>query len=374
MRIKDVVVKIVNVSIYTNWIIVILHTDEGVCGYGDATLDTMEFKVKQAIEAIAERIIGKNVLDCSVELADNADGMVGAAAVSGLNIALWDLKAKAVGLPIYQLLGGLQHRRVPTYVSFNRSLKGRTPDDFSKMVETLMAGGDRAFKCAPFDEYFWREPIGSETLLSRGFERVKAIRETIGNEAELSVDCHWRFEYSTALKVAEALQAYRLFWIEAPLPETDAAQLSRLRHAIHQRIAGCEMQTSLSQYLPMLEQKALDVYMSDVKYIGGISGLKRAASLVETFDCQFSPHNMTSPISTAATLHVMASEHNILTMEHHCEESGVVSELFDTSFTHADGCFIVSDEPGLGITFDEKKADSFPYRKPQPLRKNMLGG
>ena len=85
MRIKDVVVKIVNVSIYTNWIIVILHTDEGVCGYGDATLDTMEFKVKQAIEAIAERIIGKNVLDCSVELADNADGMVGAAAVSGLS-------------------------------------------------------------------------------------------------------------------------------------------------------------------------------------------------------------------------------------------------------------------------------------------------
>lgn len=313
MKITNVSSKIVNVSEFTNWIFVIIETNEGLTGLGESTQDGYEFEVTKAIEKEAAFLIGKDPLKARVTPIMGYGGMIHAAAISGLDQALWDLKGKILGVPVYELLGGAYREQIPMYANINRACKIRTPDGFAAFAARAIASGYNAIKCAPFDKYVWRDPIGKQHDIELAMRRLTAVRESIGVHAELHVECHWRFDTATAIQIGQRLRDLRPFWFEAPIRENNPEATKQIKLQTGLRISGGEMQVSHEEYVPLLQAQAIDVYMPDIKYIGGITGIMKAAALVEAYDLYIAPHNPSGPVATAATLHIAAAVSNLLT-------------------------------------------------------------
>jgi len=375
MKIRSIRSEIVHASKWSNYIFVIIETDEGVIGYGDATLDGLEFEVVQAIKNMAEPLIGKDAVSASLTPQATGGGLITAAAASGIDIALWDIKGKALGVPVYKLLGGAVRKDVPVYAAFNRYIKDRTPEGFGKMAIQLVEEGNKAMKCHPFDGVSWRTPFAEQRkYVDEGIARFVAMREAVGNEIAIGVDAHWRFDLKTALYVADKIRPYDPFWLETPIAEKKPELLREFRMQSGLTLAGGEMQTCAADMLPLLQLNCYDVYMPDVRYVGGISGMMKLSAVLEAYDVLISPHNMCSVITCAASLHCASAMRHLMHLEYHPPESPWLPELSDTVFSVKDGMFTVPDTPGLGIELNLGLLKKYPYEKAVPIRLNMLGG
>ena len=374
MRITEIYAEVVNASIYSNYVFVIAKTDEGVTGFGDATLDGLEFEVVAAVRNMGSKLIGKDVLHDNLEVSGDGGGLITAAAASGIDIAMWDLKGKALNVPVYQLLGGARRKEIPVYASFNRAIKDRTPQGFGEFSKELVSRGNRALKCHPFDGVSWKTPLENQKkLVDTGCERFIAMREAVGDEIAVGVDAHWRFDMKTAMYVADRLRPYHPFWIETPIPEKKPELLREFRMKCGVLVAGAEMQAGGDAILPLLKNQALDVYMPDIRYVGGITGMMKMNSLLEAYDVLVSPHNMCSVITCASSLHVSAVMKNFMHLEYHPAEAPWLRDFSDTYWDVKDGKFSIPEGPGLGVNLDLNLLKEHPYKKAQPLRLNMLG-
>ncbi len=374
MKITGIRAEVVHASIYSNYVFVIADTDEGVTGFGDATLDGLEFEVVAAVNNLGARLTGKDVLNDNLCLSGEGGGLVTAAAASGIDIAMWDLKGKALGLPVYQLLGGAIRKQIPVYASFNRVIRDRTPEGFGRFAQELVSQGNKALKCHPFDGVSWRTPLDRQReLVDAGCQRFIAMREAVGDKIAIGADAHWRFDLPTALYVAERLRPYRPFWLETPIPEKKPELLRAFREKSGLLVAGGEMQTGAQAVLPLLENHCMDVYMPDIRYVGGITGMMKMNALLETYDVLISPHNMCSVITCAASLHTAAVMKNFMHLEYHPAEAPWLREFSDRYWDVHDGCFEVPEGPGLGVNLDLEMLRKHPYEKAQPVRLNMLG-
>ena len=374
MSITEIYAEVVNASIYSNYVFVIAKTDEGVTGFGDATLDGLEFEVVAAVHNLGSKLIGKDVLNDNLEVLGDGGGLITAAAASGIDIAMWDLKGKALNVPVYQLLGGARRKEIPVYASFNRAIKDRTPQGFGEFAKELVSRGNRALKCHPFDGVSWKTPLENQKkLVDTGCERFIAMREAVGDEIAVGVDAHWRFDMKTALYVADRLRPYHPFWIETPIPEKKTELLREFRMKCGTLVAGAEMHVGGDAILPLLKNQALDVYMPDIRYVGGITGMMKMNSLLEAYDVLVSPHNMCSVITCASSLHVSAVMKNFMHLEYHPAEAPWLRDFSDTYWDVKDGKFSIPEGPGLGVNLDLNLLKEHPYKKARPLRLNMLG-
>jgi galactonate dehydratase len=266
------------------------------------------------------------------------DGQVdaAAAAASAIDMALWDLQGQQEGQPLVNLLGLVVNDPVPLYANINRRTADRSPKGFADSARRAAASGFGAIKIAPFDGL---TPAQAGSAMGRaavdaGMTRIAAVREAIGPEATLLVDCHWRLDTDTALALMDDLARLGLAWFECPLPETAAhfADIRRLRSAANDRgirLAGGERQTGLSGFTPMLEAGLYDVIMPDVKYAGGLAGLHEIAEFAFRRGTLVSPHNPTGPIAHAVSLHVAASLPGMPFLEMQLEESPAFFDLAD---------------------------------------------
>lgn len=374
MKITEIYAEVVNASIYSNYVFVIAKTDEGVIGFGDATLDGLEFEVVAAVNNLGSRLIGKDVLKDNLEVSGDGGGLITAAASSGIDIAMWDLKGKALNVPVYQLLGGARRKEIPVYASFNRAIKDRTPQGFGEFAKELVRQGNRALKCHPFDGVSWKTPLENQKkLVDTGCERFIAMREAVGDDIAIGVDAHWRFDMKTAMYVADRLRPYNPFWIETPIPEKKPELLREFRLKCGALVAGGEMQVGGDSILPLLKNQALDVYMPDIRYVGGITGMMKMNSVLEAYDVLVSPHNMCSVITCASSLHVSAVMKNFMHLEYHPAEAPWLRQFSDRYWDVHDGLFTIPEGPGLGVNLDLNLLKEYPYQKAQPLRLNMLG-
>ncbi len=374
MKITNIRAEVVHASVYSNYIFVIAETDQGVTGFGDATLDGLEFEVAAAINNMGEKLIGKDVLKDKISPAAGGGGLITAAAASGIDIAMWDLKGKALDVPLYQLLGGAIRTEVPVYASFNRSIRDRTPEGFGKFAAGLVAEGNKAMKCHPFDGVSWRTPLSNQRkLIDMGCERFIAMREAAGDDVEIGIDAHWRLDMNTAAYIADRIRPYRPFWFETPIPEKKPELIRELRNRCGIPIAGGEMQTGAGEILPLLQNNCMDVYMPDIRYVGGVTGMMKMSAVLETYDVLISPHNMCSVITCAASLHTAAAMKNFLHLEYHPAEAPWLRAFSDRYFDVENGCFPVPEGPGLGVNLNLDMLKEHPYEKAIPLRLNMLG-
>jgi len=371
MRVTAVRTVAVNATPHTNWIFVSIETDEGVAGVGEATLIGHERLVADAVEDLGAALLGRDPLQTMPLNPPAQAGHVAAAARSGLEQAVWDIRGKAYGLPVHRLWGG-GTPSVPVYANTNRSTRDRSPAGFRLRAEEAVAAGFRAVKCAPFDEYHWWESTGRRDLLEIGFRRVEAVRQAIPVGIALMVDCHWRFDVPTAIEVGNRLAPLGLCWYEAPVAERDTASVREVKDRTGLRIAGGELLTDPAQYRALLEARCVDILMPDVKYAGGIQGLLQVDALAGAFGTRVAPHNPSGPVATAATLQAASVLGALLMVEYQFAEIDWYADLVRADFSLHDGRMKVPTGPGLGVDLDWSLAAKHPCQPVTHLQNPRL--
>lgn len=369
MRITGVQPIVVNATPHTNWVFVCVDTDTGISGVGEATLVGHEMAVATSLGALGSVLVGRDPLHMSLPLSDNRRDRAAAAAVSGLEQAMWDLRGKASGMPVRDLLVG--HRStVPVYANINRGTRDRSPDGFAARAAAAVAAGYLAVKCAPFDEYLPWKP--ERSALDIGVRRVEAIRAALPDRVALMVDCHWRFDVPTAIDVGTRLAPFGLFWYECPVPEVNPNDTLEVKTRTCLRIACGELKNSPRDYAGLLVAGCADFLMPDIKYVGGFQGLLKVGALAEAFGVSVAPHNPSGPVATAATLQAAAALDTLVTLEYQFAEVEWYEDLVQAEFAVARGHMMIPTAPGLGIGFDRALAAKHPYQPVRPLQDPRL--
>ena len=376
MRIAGYEPLVFNVSEKTNWFFIRVTADNGLSGLGEASLNGYE----PAQRAMAEDL-GRDWLGLSVDALmprlrvypHSPGGLVRASIISATEQALTDLRAKAAGVPVHELLGGARRSAVKVYANINRGARDRSPEGIARAARQAVALGYHAIKIAPFDGLYWgNPPADTGQRLREGLARVAAMREAVGPEVELLVDCHWRFDGEGARRILRDFQPLRLYWVECPVSENADAfrllrQLREAAAAAGTRLAGAERQIGLAGFLPFIDDGLLDVVMPDIKYAGGYGELMAIAERCAQRGVGFAPHNPTGPVCNLASLHLCAAAPAFLVLEHQLAESPLFHELVGGYQPPlVDGCFVPPQAPGLGVSLDDAVLNAHPYRRLAP--------
>jgi len=372
---------VINVSSRTNWFFVRLHTEDGLTGIGEASLNGWEPLQVAYLQMLAADLVGKRADRLGQVLrihAHSPGGLAAHSVLSAVEQAATDLRAKQLGIPVHALLGGSIRRSVRVYANVNRRTRDRTPQGIAKSAKDAADIGFGAVKIAPFDGVVWEDfgDIDARQRLSLGIDRVFAAREAIGPDVDLLVDCHWRFDEATAAAVLRELAAARIYWLECPVSEQPEhwPALARLRALANEhgiRLAGAETQSGLAAFKRAGEMKLFDVVMPDIKYCGGYGPMLSIAGATAVNGLGFSPHNPTGPVCNMASLHVCSVATNLLFLEYQLAESPLYSDVVKgVEPVMLNGCFNVPDTPGLGLELDDDVIRAHPYR-PLPVHANL---
>ena len=369
--IASVTVIAVPVTPKTVWTFIHLVSASGIEGVGEATLTGQE----QAVAAVAERcggmVAGSPLGEASALFTRMPFGTLAEAAFSsGVMQAFRDLEARHQGISAAALLGGVQRTGIPVYANVNRRTLDRTPAGFAASAGDAVAAGHQAFKIAPFDGLSPDlSSADAKPLIAQGIARIEAVRDAIGPEKRLMVDCHWRFQTDWALAALDALEPVGLHWFECPVPDTEAMipDLVRIRAAANRQgvlLAGLENAVLRRGFAPFLEARAYDVMMPDVKYAGGPDEMMRIAELFASAGVVFSPHNPSGPICHAHSLHICAALPDLAVLETQFDETPRFDTLVGNELPASEeGVTTIRDSgTGIGVTLDQAALDGLDTR------------
>ena len=358
MKITDIDTILID-SPGRKWTIVQVHTDEGLTGLGEATYSNKEPVVASAVDHLKQELVGEDparieYLWHKIYRPSTQSGiwrMVGPvwmSAMSGVDQALWDLKGKVAGLPVVDLLGGRFRDRVDVYTHFG----GATPEAAVEHAAARVAAGYRAVKSGAGTSDGYRfDPYREDGKPEETAAKFAAVREAVGPDVKLLVDCHGRFTVSGAIRLARALEPYDLYCFEDPVPPEDLSAYPKVRQGTSIPIMGSERLNTKTQFRQLLELDGVDIAQPDLVYTGGITEARKIAAIADTFHVPISFHNTKGPVGILAAAHLLAAIPNDAPME-------FVTEIDwrDDILTHPlqieDGCLVVPDRPGLGIELD----------------------
>jgi galactonate dehydratase len=353
-----------------------LVTDDGIVGYGEAYAGSFHPEVVAAmLRDVAERhLFGHDPRDVE-RFWRSAYGRGFSlrpdpslvAAMSALEMACWDIVGKAVGQPVYRLLGGQVHERLRTYTYLYPE-----PDDSSDVyLDPELAAGraaeyvGRGFTAVKFD------PAGPYTVMGGhqpslrrielSVEFVRKIREAVGTSADLLFGTHGQFTASGAIRLATQLTPYDPLWFEEPVPPDDIAGMARVAAATSIPIATGERLTTKTEFARVLEAGAADILQPNLGRAGGILEGKKIAALAEAHNAQIAPHLYCGPIVGAANIQLATCSPNFLILEGINDWGGFHAELLKTPIRWEDGYVIPPTAPGLGVELDEDVARAHPY-------------
>lgn len=360
-----------------NWIFVKVVTDQpGLWGWGEATLEWHTRSVVGAIEDISQLLIGEDPRRIEFlwqmmyrQHFWHGNGVVRGTAISGIDIALWDILGKVHGVPCHELWGG----KVRDYVRLYCHLGGGRMEDFyetstdnagrfAELAQAAVEEGFTAFKCMAVPETASLE--GLKPVLAAE-ACVKAMREAVGPDIDIMVDCHARPSPRMGMRFAKALDPYGLYFFEEPCwPET-LEDIARIQSAVTTPIATGERLITQHGFRELLEKRAAGVLQPDITHCGGLTEARRIAAMAEAYRVSLAPHNPQGPVSTAASLELgFATPSYIICESVHSDvpwRQDVVSE----SFTVERKGRIVrpSNKPGLGIEIDEREVARHPFEQ-----------
>jgi galactonate dehydratase len=344
----------------TRWQFLTVETTDGLSGIGEATWQKDEDGVFARAAELLPALVGAPAEPGLVARIGPVPDIAGAAVLSALSHALWDIAGKRAGQPVAALLGRPLRNEIALYANINRRTVSRTPQAFAESARLAMAAGFEAFKLAPFDEVdaAARKAGADAARIGPGLARVAAVREAIGPDRDLMVDCHWRFSIPGAKAALEALEPFGLYWYECPIPETDATipeivRLRKLANAAGMRLAGCETGVGVAGFEPFVAARAYDAIMPDIKYVGSMEEMLALAVRLEGTGTGFSPHNPSGPVSHAASLHLCALAPGFTRLEMQFDETDLFWTLAANTLPRPrSGTSALPGAPGLGITLD----------------------
>ena len=356
-----------------------LITNDGIEGVGEVYCDTFGPKVMEmAIHDVFERhVLGMDpfhierlwriVYGTGYTLRPDAT-LVGV--LSGIEMALWDIKGKAVGKPVYELLGGRVHEKLRSYtyiypetdkgedssIYWNAELSAERAAEYVKLGFTAVKF-DPAAPYSPFDP---RQPSLESIALCVKF--VKLIRKAVGNKADLLFGTHGQFTASGALRLARQLEPYDPLWLEEPTPPEMPEEMALVARGTSIPIATGERLVTKYEFARVLECRAASILQMALGRVGGLMEAKKIAAMAEAHYAQIAPHLYCGPIEGAANIQLAASLPNFLILESIQTWGGFHAKLLKKPILWQDGFVIPSDEPGLGVELDEAVARAHPYK------------
>lgn len=346
------------------YIFVQVETDEGVTGWGEVTNSTPAHNAAVAalLAQANELVAGDDASHIEAvwhKIFRNYTYMGSRGAVtsviSGIDIALWDIRGKVAGRPVYDLLGGPVRDRISLYAHPN----GRTIEETARAARAIADFGHTALKTDPFplteEEGTYFGYLSGEVdaaTENAGIEKVAAIREAVGPDVEVLIDAHGRFDVPTAVRLATRLAEYDIRWFEEPVPPESYAALRQVRSEVPVPICVGERLFTRFDFLPVLQEGLADYLMPDVTWTGGITELRKISSLAETFYIPVSPHDASGPVNVLAGAHVMMTVPNFYRLETMRADLGAYSAFIDHPLDIRDGHLHLSERPGLGIELD----------------------
>ena len=343
-----------------------IYTDQGFIGQGEST--DAAVGTPALIQSFSRFLIGRDPLNIDAiwdsirksGIFAGAQGGQYTTALSGLEIALWDLAGKALNLPVYQLMGGKFRDRIRMYCD-------------SDMTDVLGAEGDRklawiqeaGFTATKMDIDDARDPArfdrvnrtASNGEIDRMVREVSHIREKLPRNIDLAVDMHGFYDAPTGKRVAQEMEPFRLLWLEEPVPAENVEAMADIRRSTKTPICCGENLFMRFGYTELLEKHAVDIIMPDIQKTGGLSESRKIANLAEAYYIPFAPHCVVSPVGTMASAHVCASVPNFLVCEWHwinhtdlwkgwVKEGEIIEKGFIT----------VPDRPGIGVEMNDEVA------------------
>lgn len=353
----------------TNWVFVKVYTDEGIDGVGEATLEYKEKALLGAVGHIKEYMLGQNPLDIEKHWhsiyrdAYWRGGAVLMSALSAVETALWDILGKSLNIPIYRLLGGKANERVRIYV--NGWFAGaKTPKEFGEKAKAAVERGVTAMKWDPFGKNYLEI---SNKELDTALECIAEVRSTVGDDVDLLIEGHGRFNIATGIKIAKELEQFKPMFFEEPVPPDNIDAIREVREKSPVAIAAGERLYTRWGFRQLFDKHAADFIQPDISHAGGISELKKIAAEAQSRYIAFAPHNPSGPVANAATLQLAAACPNFSILEIMYSDVPWRKEVTNERLNYSDGYMEIPDKPGLGIEIDENECLKHPY-KPHTLR------
>jgi len=342
------------------WLFLKVTTDTGLSGWGEPIVEGRADSVAACVNELREYLIGKDPL-CSEDHWQvmyrsyfYRGGPESMSAISGIDQALWDIKGKHLGVPVYEMLGGACRTKLRVYTWIG----GDRPSDLIASAAERIAQGFDAVKMNATEELHY---IDSFKKIQTVADRVGALRDAYGYDIDIAIDFHGRVHKPMAKALVKALEPFKLFFIEEPiLPQNNEALRDIALHT-SAPIATGERMYSRWDFKDILHDGYVDILQPDLSHAGGISECKKIASMAEAYDIAIAPHCPLGPIALAACVQLDACTPNAVIQEqsigiHYNKGNDMLDYLKDPAvFTYKNGYITIPDKPGLGIEIDEEK-------------------
>lgn len=362
------------------WLFIRIETDDGLVGWGEASLEGHAEAVAGALESVRDRLIGaeadriEDAWQTLYRLGFYRGGPVLMSAISGVDQALWDIKGKRLGVPVWQLLGGRVRDRIDVYAWIG----GDRPDEIAEAAAQRKGQGFRAVKMNGTEDLGW---LDSPARLDESVMRLQLVRET-GIDA--GIDFHGRVHKPMARQLIRALEPYRPLFVEEPLLSENPEAIAQLSQQTSVPIALGERLYSRFDFKRLFELAAVDIIQPDLSHAGGISEVRRIAAMAEAYDVALAPHCPIGPLALAACLQIAVATPNFAIQEmslgihYNSPAADLLTYLTDDSvFAIESGSVAAPAAPGLGVTIDEARvrdAAREPHRWRNPVWRGRDGG
>lgn len=367
MKITDVqTVLVANVPPYRGgrvWLFLKLCTDDGLVGIGESTVAQAGREEAQValIQNLAEQfVIGANPFD--IELlwqriyAEHHDyrhpGVHMTSALSGIEMACWDLIGKALGQPVYNLLGGRFHEKLRAYAYMPTQGIWEDPEKAGEIARQLLQEGNTACKFDPFTPFFPQPRDFSLKTINHVARIFQCIRDAVGDELEVAIGTHGQLTTYAAIRVAKVLEPYDPFWFEEPVPPENVDEMARVAAHTSIPIATGERLLTKYEFVEVLHKQAAQIIQLDVGHCGGILESKKIAGMAEGHYAMIAPHMYCGPVAAAAAVQLATCSPNFLAQEFNCAE--LHSALLKTPIHFENGFITPPTAPGLGVELDEE--------------------
>lgn len=374
MKITDIRTAVIEGNF--DWVLVRVYTDEGVTGLGEAYWGA---GVAEMVHRIRPMLIGEDpfnvgrLFERMIRRTSGEGSLAGTtvAAISGIELALWDLVGRALNTPIYNLFGGQFRDKIRIYSDCHAG-GTYTPESYAERARAVVDAGYTAIK---FDldvpnQYTldihdledtrrWFEPY-NRTIFppERHFMEslVAAVREEVGPDIMVTMDCHWKYNVNDVIKLARALEPYDLLWLEDPVPPENIDAQAKVTASTNTSICTGENLYRKHGFRELIEKQAADIIAPDIPKMGGLMEAKKVADHADMYYIPVAPHNVASPVGTVAAAHVCAAMSNFLVMEYHAFDVEWWDDLVDGEPVIKDGFIHLTDRPGHGMVLNEDVA------------------